>query len=306
MSVVLTEIRGGLGNQLFQFAAGYALAQRLGVGLVLDLSWYDNGKANRSFELDGLLLAHETARGKAARKLRAEINGQDGARGKLAHVPGFKKWGQMGLRHQLTESLFAYDRKVEELRAPARLEGNFVSERYFSAVAPEIAKAYRQWLEMKSGMSFRAEHASPVVSIHIRLTDYLQPGLREKFAGSCDASYYRRAIATARRLFGDCAFQVFSDDVEGARKLLGQGEAEAFTYPQHGDAFRDLTAMAGCQHHIIANSTFSWWAAWLNPYAQKTVLAPRHWFSRVYCQRKGCSDVIPPDWLMIENDRYGG
>lgn len=133
------------------------------------------------------------------------------------------------------------------------------------------------------------------VSVHIRRGDYT---LEAEGNVALSMDYYVRAMAHLKASLGNPTFFIFSDDIRFAREHLRNESYVVFI--DHNDslsAHEDLRLMASCRHHIIANSTFSWWGAWLNPNADKMVLAPRHW--RVAnCPDK--HDLISPTWTLFE------
>ena len=133
------------------------------------------------------------------------------------------------------------------------------------------------------------------VSLHIRRGDYT---LAAEGNVALPTEYYTRAIAHFAAAMGNPIFFVFSDDISFAKKNIG-GDVSAI-FVDHNDelsAHEDLRLMSACRHHIIANSTFSWWGAWLNSNPSKIVLAPRHW--RV-ANCPSNNDLFPPGWLLLE------
>jgi hypothetical protein len=295
MNPVIVRMSGGLGNQLFQYAAGRSLALRLGAPLQLDISQFNSGKNKRAFELAALAAHYATA---------------DNVGSLNAHAAAVMKWHKRTRRisalnrivHHLyadiyLEEDFRFPRRWQALSSPKYLVGNFISARFFS----EHANFIRQDLTALRGAEIPAsEH----ISIHVRLTDYISGSNPAKFKGSCDASYYRHAVAHFKSLYPKARFLVFSDDVNAARKILSGDETIAFHNDIGETPIETMLQMAACQHHIIANSTFSWWAAWLNPNISKQVIAPRHWFSRRYGRKHDLGDILPPSWLTLDNDSY--
>ena len=133
------------------------------------------------------------------------------------------------------------------------------------------------------------------VSLHIRRGDYT---LAAEGNVALSVEYYARAIAHVRSTLGNPTFFIFSDDIEFAKANIGRDIACFFI--DHNDAFsahEDLRLMSACRHHIIANSTFSWWGAWLNPLKGKIVIAPRHWLV-AHCPTD--NDLFPGDWILLE------
>jgi hypothetical protein len=225
--LIVVKIQGGLGNQLFQYAAGIAAATRVGTSLAVDLSWYDEATEWwRPYELDkfGVLTPPEI-------------------------------------------------RDVEET-----LEGYFVSDKYFSDAQEQVRAAFSF-----QGKVALPPHDLPAVSIHIRrgsAPDFQGEAKADPSTEVLTVEYYRKAIDLIEDLVGNVNFFVFSDDPDWCRKNL---EIDA-TYPEQS-GFDDLQLMSLCDHHIVANSSFSWWGAWLNrrpkivicPEGDHHVVFPEHW-----------------------------
>ncbi len=305
MRTVLVEINGGLGNQLFQFAAGYAMAKKLDCKLVLDLSWFGQSTANRKFELASLPLQVEHVAGHEAELLRKQILQHDLFGTAARYLPFGQRIFSRSRKHAIFETSIAYDPQVEMVSAPVWMRGHFVTERYFKSAAPELRTALRDFGAGIGLLPKKQLREDSLVAVHVRLTDYVTPKYSAKFSGSCDPSYYRRAFQVMQKFMPGCAFHVFSDDPQGASKLLTGLEVAKFVDNAGASPWCDLFEMSAYRHNIIANSTYSWWAAWLNFNLGKTVIAPRHWFARAYTRKKDCGDVLPPDWLTLESDSYG-
>jgi hypothetical protein len=134
------------------------------------------------------------------------------------------------------------------------------------------------------------------VSIHIRRGDYVK---NELYNGACTLDYYRKAIDAISMRINDARFYLFSDDEQWAQDFLKilSIQAVVIHWNKKADSYRDMYLMSQCKHHIIANSTFSWWGAWLNKNPQKTVIAPAIWFSDA--PRDADKDIIPDKWIRI-------
>jgi Glycosyl transferase family 11 len=299
---IYVRISGGLGNQLFQFAAGYALAKRSGQALKFDLTQYNEAHPFRTFGLDriGALIskANET-------ELRRFWPRAGKPAVFAAHHPrvaqALCRIIAPGKRMPIFERSEVFVPEVWHAKALVYLSGVWSSERYFEDCSSDIRRIFNAALTPPQGAPMHGTR----VAVHVRLTDFKAGNKTAKYRGSCDASYYRKAMAFFHDRFSDVQFQVFSDDIAGARRLLaGMGQV-IFMETQTNSAWDDLSAMAGCDHNIIANSSYSWWTAWLNPNPKKIVIAPRQWFSRVYQRQNDCIDVVPPGWLTMDADDYG-
>jgi hypothetical protein len=112
--------------------------------------------------------------------------------------------------------------------------------------------------------------------LHIRRGDYISDKKANSVHGTCDLSYYKKATELICAKFNDAHFFVFSDDISWAKENLNINNT---TYIDHKTIpHEDIHLMSLCKHNITANSSFSWWGAWLNQYSKKTVIAPKQWF----------------------------
>jgi Glycosyl transferase family 11 len=284
---VIVGLSGGLGNQLFQFAAGRSLAARLGTALALDLSHYDGEGNKRGFELAALNALSTVADAESFRSSLKHLQRLHRATKKIAPLNGAV--------HTFFPQIYwerdiGYQSSWAAISTPKYLHGVWMSERYFVESADLLRQDFAELMRPPRDD----------IAIHIRLTDYLTIANAAKFKGSCDASYYAKAIAHFKSLDPKAKFLVFSDDPVAAKAYLPADAALRFHDDLGETPMQTLMAMAACRHHIIANSTFSWWAAWLNRNPNKTVIAPRHWFSKAYEHKHNVSDIIPSSWLRMD------
>jgi Glycosyl transferase family 11 len=295
---------GGLGNQMFQYAAGKALAERHGVPLALDLSGFKN-YALRSFLLDRLRIPEVIDSPAQAEPIQMpEINF---ARAKwkaridrLLVKAGLPKLTP--LPNEYREPHFHYDSAFEALGPQTALFGYFQSERYFSF----IADALRGWFAPREPLGAAAaaalakiEASRLAISVHVRRGDYLIPGTVE-YHGILGEPYYREALARLE-VGRDAELFVFSDDAAAAEQVLSFVPKSQLVHVR-GDPecpWEDMALMARCQHHVIANSSFSWWGAWLNPSSDKLVVAPRAWFAPDELSRRNTGDLYSPRWILV-------
>lgn len=270
--MIIVRVKGGLGNQMFQYATGRALALRTGLPLVLDKRHYQRPREH-GYALDAFRLADvpiDAADLPPSPKERP-----------VAHWLWRLRKRQPQLQH---EASAAFDPRIAGIRGPAWIEGYFQSERYFADHAASI----RADLTPKAppdpeNARWLAEiQAEPrAVSLHVRRGDYVRNAQFAARHGTCTPDYYARALAHIAEAMGTTpVIYAFSDDPAWVRDHL-KLPAE-IRIPGHNDAARnseDLRLMSACRHHIIANSSFSWWGAWLNPRADKIVAAPSRWFA---------------------------
>lgn len=304
--MITVSLIGGLGNQMFQYAAGKALAERHGVGLSLDLSGFRSYEL-RSFLLDQLQVPE--ARGASQETAKA------GSIGNFAVAQWRQRADRLLQRFGLgplpprpdrySEPHFHYDPAFEALGPDVALFGYFQTERYFSAISDKLRLLFqaREPLEgAAQDMADRIGRSSMPVSVHIRRGDYVSSAATARVHGVMEKVYYRKALALlAGQLGGPADVFVFSDDARAAEDVLDFLPRETLIHVR-GDPQRpweDMALMARCRHHVIANSSFSWWGAWLNPASDKIVIAPRLWFTAGELRLRNTCDLCPPDWILI-------
>lgn len=290
--MVVTQLLGGLGNQLFQYAVGRALASKHGTVLGLDASRLRESRLRR------YVLRHFNIRAQelSEDELRA-LGLNRAANGRFSRVMR-RLFCRPRLRTVREES-FHFDPEVLDAPPHCYLEGYWQSPKYFAAIEAEL----RNDLEVRDPiLGLNGELAlriaeSTSVSLHVRRGDYASNPITREFHGLCDTDYYRRAQERLVDLVGPVTFYVFSDDPGWVRENLRfVGKAEIVDHNGPDRDYEDLRLMTLCRHHIIANSTFSWWGAWLSPYADKKVVAPRNWFKGA---PQSADDLLPSDWLRV-------
>jgi hypothetical protein len=200
-------------------------------------------------------------------------------------------------RYFLIERQFHFDPAVLRPRRHAFLAGYWQSERYFDAIADRLRGELtpRQPPDPVNAALLAEIEAAEAVSVHVRRGDYVDhPDIHPLMP----VEYYRAAVDAVRARTRDPRFFIFSDEPDRAGALLSW--LSPATVVSHNGAERDsedLRLMRHCRHHIIANSTFSWWGAWLCPHADKVVIAPRRWFADAFPH--STADLLPPRWLRI-------
>lgn len=300
-NLVVSRLIGGLGNQLFQYAAGRALADRIGAHLKLDVSGFES-QALRKYELGEMNIRASIA---SAEELRAfQKNDQTGTGLRVLLERAKRKFG---LRSAAIyrEPSFTYGSGLSSISAPVYLDGYWQSEQYFINIAialrDELTLAEEPDIENKAILAAIYESnsltASAAVSLHVRRGDYVSNAATAQYHGVCSLDYYRDAIAHVAARVANPHFFVFSDDPEWADANLHTGFQTTVVKANRADrGVFDLNLMKSCRHHIIANSSFSWWGAWLNADPGKIVIAPKVWFKGAKHQT---DDLIPASWARL-------
>lgn len=279
---VTVRTSGGLGNQLFQYAVGRSLAITRGAKLVLDATFYDP-RRHRRFELDQF-------------PIEAEVRNYSQ---NCRIVRQAKAFGKKLFRvdpPEYREPHFHFDPSLLAVRLPVVLAGYFQSPRYFELHADLIRRelAPPQPLDAESLELAEVLCHQDSVTLHVRRGDYVSnPKARETFY-ECSAKYYQDAL---QRVPGNGPVVVVSDDISWARENLPRTRPMHFAGEKGArSGLADLWLMAQGKHHIIANSTFSWWGAWLSTTCTGTTVAPRHWFRT---SKYDTRDLLPKEWSCV-------
>jgi hypothetical protein len=288
--MILAEINGGTGNQLFQYAAAKSLALHHKVELKLNIDpendrLMPSGLAKRPFALHHFKLPDEIAD-----KLIIE--------GFIGISPFTKisdKLKPHYKRRIYREPFFHFDPDFFKAGSHVYLKGLRQSEKYFKPFENEI-RAILKFGQianphlMAAADKIKSENS---VSIHIRRNDYLAK-ISIEVLGLMPSEYYHRAIGTIKSKIPDASFYFFSDDISWVKENLHIPDATFVSGDFSKTDFEDLYLMSCCRHNIIANSSFSWWGAWLNNNPDKIVIAPKKWFNK---GPKDTQDLIPEGWI---------
>lgn len=292
--MIVTRLIGGLGNQMFQYAVGRAVARRSKALLALDVSGFANYDLRR-YELAEFNIAAHVASEKQLISL-----------GVVSKPPTFinrllKRMGYAAPEHVLREASFTYDSRIESASAPVYLDGYWQSEKYFVHIAEELRQEFSlrdAWDEANEAMAAQIRAAgSGAVSLHIRRGDYVSNAHTAQYHGVCSLDYYRDAVSHIASHIEQPHFFVFSDDHAWVKENLQIDFPMTLVQVNSADrGINDMMLMKSCRHHVIANSSFSWWGAWLNPHADKIVIAPREWFKQ---SGNDTRDLIPASWIRL-------
>lgn len=292
--MIITNLIGGLGNQLFQYAAGFAAAHRTGSELRVSLDMFDGYRLHQGFELTRVFacdVAVATDAEMAAclgpwrRPLVRRVLGR--------FVHGAWRGGRAVFQPEPPQwpDLSALGRDVY-------LQGYWQSERFFEAAADALRTrlVFREPPSATNVEWMRRIDSCASVAMHVRRGDYAS-AKNSRIYAQCTPEYYRAAMAHVLRREPEAFFFVFSDDPEWARALFADqpGRVQVLDHNRGSDSYNDLRLMAHCRHNIIANSTFSWWAAWLGERPGKTVVAPASW----YVDSAKDVGLIPSRWIRI-------
>ncbi len=290
--MIITRLIGGLGNQIFQYAIGKQLAILHKTKLFLDCRDFENYTL-RKYALDCFQHTAQIA----STELLENFENYPHHLSRIERLWQYRLLGNRNLK--VTETNFAYTEGIIKnygRRQHIYLAGYWQSEKYFKAVEKELRKDLQFFpidtpLTLQFGKQIKQ---STAISLHVRRGDYVSNTMTNQVHGVCSLEYYQKAITFVKEKVGNPTFFVFSDDIAWCKANFTEKNMIFVENLAHD--YEDLYLMAACQHHIIANSSFSWWGAWLNPNPNKIVIAPEKWFAT---QENDYSDVIPVNWTKI-------
>jgi hypothetical protein len=292
--MIVVKLMGGLGNQMFQYAFGRHLEHRLGVQLKFDTSDFaltsgGPGFVPRKYDLDIFGIDVDVATPKEIARLR-DRTGIAPLDRLLNRVLGPKP------SHVVELPVFHFVQERYEGSDDTYFDGYWQSEKYFADVEPEIRREFSvvEPLEPRSEELMREITASNSVCVNVRRGDFVVND-RHGWFGS---DYFSQGEKMLANRMTDHRFYVFSDDVEWCRENLRFDRPTVFVGHEFaGRKFQDyLRLMAACRHFIIPNSSFAWWAVWLNNSTDRVVVAPKKWFN---APELDASDLFQPDWILI-------
>jgi hypothetical protein len=263
--MIITKITGGLGNQLFQYAVGRAVADYHKIPLKLDISIYETYGLHNGFRLDQFNCKIDIATNKEIKRKK----GQKNIIGWLLRASGLLKTYYKEKQRNIL------DLKVFE-RPSLYLDGYWQNEKYFLDIRDQLRKELQPKHPLSSVASVYEQEIKDncSVSVHVRRGDYLD----HAHIGALEVSYYRSAVFTIASKVQSPRFYIFSDDPDWCRQNLNFIENAVFVADTASE-IDDFMLMMYCKHNIIANSSFSWWAAWLNNSPEKIVTAPEKWLA---------------------------
>ncbi|MDO4163123.1 MAG: alpha-1,2-fucosyltransferase [Bacteroides sp.] len=279
----LIKMTGGLGNQMFIYAFYLRMKKRY-PEVRIDLSDMVHYKVHYGYEMNRVFRLPHT---------EFCINQP------LKKVVEFLFFKKIYERKQDPHSLRAFEK--EYFWPLLYFKGFYQSERFFADMKEEVRKAFtfdlRNANEQSLRMMQRMDADANAVSLHVRRGDYLQPQHWATTGSVCGLPYYRNAIAEMNKRVARPAYYVFSDDMAWVKENLPLENAVYIDWNKGEESWQDMMLMSHCKHHIICNSTFSWWGAWLNPSADKIVLVPTRWF-----QHCDTPNIYPAGWTKVAID----
>lgn len=276
--MVIVQMEGGLGNQMFQYAL-YLNCKARGVNAKLDVSKYDSEFSHNGYELEKIF----------------SINEKYCSAGEKLIIKPLSKLLHFLVNHSYKEKnewQWKYQQDVASIKF-GFIKGYWQSEKYFITIAETLRDKFKfpplQDIVNKKLLDKINQVNS--VSLHIRRGDYLLG----QNAASLGIGYYNRSIAFINEKLNQPHYFIFSDDIEWAKQNIQVSNGEFIDWNTGSESFVDMQLMSECKHNIIANSSFSWWGGWLNNNSAKIVIAPEQWMPHM----EGTADAIPENWIQL-------
>jgi len=297
-TLIISNIKGGFGNQLHQYGTGLAVALKLNARFKVDLSFYKQEKYKKLYKLDKVNVNLELASSEEIDALKNKPNAP-------LFFRGLRKLGIYSTYRKKTDIVdvfgFMPDKRILNLKHSAYISGWCPKEVYVREIRTTLVEQFKPKMPLsRFAMSFlRKIEDTNSVSLHIRRGDFLE---LEHFFRVVPIEFYKMAVAQISTLLIRPTFFIFSNDIDWARNNIDFIKDPVYVdlttcenYTGNAD-IEEYELMKHCQHNIIGNSSFSWWAAYLNNSSKKTVIAPKKWFNDPSIDTK---DLIPDSWIRI-------
>lgn len=281
--MIITKLLGGLGNQMFQYAAGRSLAVKHNAEFKLDISEFETYKV-QDYAINNLNIIENISTTKEIKEFKHKK---------------FLNLIQIKNKKYIKEKGFTFDSDILYLSDNVYLEGYWQSAKYFQSIENII----RQDFKFKTQPQDKNLEFSKIItntnsiSLHIRRGDYITNPVANSVHGLCSLDYYEKSIDYISQKVENPQFFIFSDDAQWAKENLNiPFLSTIIDWNKNENSYEDMRLMSLCKHNIIANSSFSWWGAWLNQNSDKIVIAPEKWFNTSSIDAK---DLVPENWIKL-------
>lgn len=285
MGLIIVRIMAGLGNQMFQYALIKAL-EKNGKDVYADTFWFDNFCGHNGLEIEKIfpINLRRTTKSNANRLGYADYTIWQRVCQKYFPKATYIKQG--------IEDSIVFQQQIFDMD-DVYLSGYWQSEKFFSNISNEICELYGS-LKINNYSKYDEQILSTEsVSLHVRRGDYVNNSLH---GNVCNLNYYTRAVEYVSNKIYKPKFFIFSDDISWCRENLQVNDAVYVDENKGKHSYLDMRLMSMCKHNIIANSSFSWWGAYLNANKSKIVIAPTRWFN---CSDIATGDLIPNTWSKL-------
>ena len=284
--MIIAQIKAGLGNQLFQYAAAKQLAEKLGAQLKLDADFFDNnmdGVTQRNFELNKLAISAPLASKEEIKRVKK------------------KTWKNIFHISTIREQHYPLIHLLLRRNNDYYVKGYWQSERYFADISSTIRNEFRFVKPLQDEYFIQIQQKireTDSVSLHFRRRDYVTNAKVNACFGTCPIEYYQKAVKTISSSIPNPHLFIFSDDIAWVKDNFRTCFPVIFIDQKDEMIHSDFRLMQLCRHNIIANSSYSWWAAWLNENPSKIVIAPQQWSKDKQLQHRSAT-LIPRSWVRV-------
>ena len=296
--MIIVKLTGGLGNQMFQYAAGRALALKHKTPLKLDLSWYntpfEEGITPREYELGIFNIEENIANSDEIRELTSSKLSMP-----LKTLYYIIKKPYPKSEQHIMEKGYCFNKELIGLGDNVYLEGYWQSEKYFEHVKDIIKSDFifkiplnNTVMELKNKIS-----SEESVSLHVRRGDFVKDKVVNQIHGICSPEYYSNCITYIKERINNPIFYIFSDDITWVKENLAIENEKIYIDENISKlGHEQMFLMSNCKHNITANSSFSWWGAWLNNNQNKMVLCPDEW---IKSEKHRNNDIVSDSWIKM-------
>lgn len=267
--MVIVKLMGGLGNQLFQYALGRNLAQRNNDELKLDISYFEDN-ALRKYRLGNFQIKED-----------------------------FATTDEVTKTEKIFEPDLSFHGDILQRLGDIHLIGYWQSEKYFRSIGDLIRLEFvlKNEISLESRTILNQITNFPAVAIHVRRGDYVTNQVTNAYLGLCSLDYYAQAVKKLKKSFANLRFFIFTDDPNWVASVpFFQDLSPTIVVNNLEKEWEDLYLMSQCKYFVIANSSFSWWGAWLSPQKNKVVYAPSKWFKN---PDANSIDIVPVTWYRL-------
>lgn len=295
---ICVRLLGGLGNQMFQYAFARYLSLKNNAELKLDvISGFKEDIHQRKYSLSIFNIIENFATKDDLPRFKLPHTEHIGIKGKLVRfinnkLPDFNNY-------VIKENSLTFDPSYIQINQSCYLIGYWQSELYFKPISNIIKDEFTAKCKISEESSYYLTKIANSNSVGIHIRKYSAPikkitDKEKVFHGILTNDYYQKALGYISHRYKNLELYVFSDDINFAKEILKSSLPVKFI--SSGKDYEDFLLLSGCKHQIIANSSFSWWAAWLNRNDDKIVIAPKNWFAK---KDINTDFIIPQDWIKI-------
>ncbi len=302
--MIIVRTNGGLGNQMFQYAMGLAISERNKSDLLLDTSDLKSTKkeeTRREFLLLNFNVSIRIATGEDFSRIKIPSTENSDLLSKIMRkifriTESFKPLDQ---RKFIVEPYFEFCPEILNIEDNCYLSGVWQSAKYFKSIESMVRESFtlKNSPSMKTKDWVEKVSVCNSVSIHIRRGDYVHSQKTNRLHGVCSLDYYNQAVDFICNKVDNPIFFIFSDDIDWVKKNLKINSPLFYISDKNIPDYEELIIMSNCKNNITANSSFSWWGAWLNRNASKIIIVPKQWFNE--SSHISTRDLIPKEWISL-------